>query len=229
MEENMKIQQQIDDINRKLDIVIEEVMAQKEMRQTASDLVADVSVIGNDIFKAAVTELDGAGVEIDAEAVKMLLLKVARNIDTLYEVFGLMESGVDLVHEISPMLRQMGLDGIKLLNEMEAKGYIDFMKESMSIMDNIVEHFSVEDVRSLADNIVTILETVKNITQPEMLEAINNGVVVYKSMNVENIPEYSLFKAARAMNAPEMRKGIGFMIEFLKNIAKESEKGSAKK
>lgn len=229
MEENMKIQQQIDDINRKLDIVIEEVMAQKEVRQTASDLVADVSVIGKDMFKAAVTELDGAGVEIDAEAVKMLLLKAARNIDTLYEVFGLMESGVDLVHDISPMMRQMGLDGIKLLNQMEAKGYIDFIKESVRIFDNIVEHFSVEDVQSLADNIVTILETVKNITQPEMLEAINNGVVVYKSMNVDNIPEYSLFKAARAMNAPEMKKGIGFMITFLKNIAKESEKGSVKK
>ncbi|MBN2614492.1 MAG: DUF1641 domain-containing protein [Bacteroidales bacterium] len=229
MEENIKIQQQIDDINRKLDIVLEEVMAQKEVRQTASDLVADVSVIGNDMFKAAVTELDGAGVEIDGEAVKILLLKAARNIDTLYEVFGLMESGVDLFHDVSPILRQMGLDGIKLLNEMESKGYIDFLKESMNIMDHIVEHFSVEDVRSLADNIVTILETVKNLTQPEMLEAINNGVVVYKSMNVENIPEYSLFKAARAMNAPEMRKGIGFMITFLKNIAKESEKNSSEK
>ncbi|MBN2637748.1 MAG: DUF1641 domain-containing protein [Bacteroidales bacterium] len=229
MKENMEIQQQIDDINRKLDIVLEEVMAQKQVRQTASDLVTDISVIGNDMFKAAVTELDGAGVEVDGEAVKMLLLKAVRNIDTLYEVFGMLESGMDLIHDVSPILRQIGLDGIKVLNDMESKGYIDFLKETIHIFDNIVEHFSVEDVRSLADNIVTILETVKNITQPEMLEAVNNGIVVYKSMDVENIPEYSLFKAARAMNAPEMRKGIGFMITFLKNIAKESEKNSAKK
>lgn len=227
--EDKKIQQQIDDINRKLDLVLGEVMAQKEVRQTASDLVTDLSVIGKDLFKTTVTELDGAGVEVDGEAVKMLLLKALRNIDTLYEVFDLMESGMDLVYDVSPILRQMGLDGIKLLNEMESKGYISFLKESVRIMDNIVEHFTLNDVRSLADNIVTILETVKNITQPEMLEAINNGIVVYKSLDVENIPEYSMFKAIRAMNAPELRKGIGFMITFLKNIAKESEKNSAKK
>jgi uncharacterized protein YjgD (DUF1641 family) len=158
----------------------------------------------------------------------MLLLKVARNIDTLYEVFDLMESSMDLLHDATPIARQIGLDGIKILNEMESKGYIDFLKESMNIMDNIVEHFSVNDVRSLADNIVTILETVKNLTQPDMLDAINNGLVVYKSMDVDNVPEYSLFKAAKAMNAPEMRKGLGFMITFLKNIAKESENDSGK-
>lgn len=222
MKENMEIQKQIDDINRKLDMVLEEMMAQREVRQTASDLVSDLSIIGKDMFKATVTELDGAGVEVDGEAVKMLLLKVARNIDTLYEVFDLMESSMDLIDDISPIIRQMGLDGIKLLNELESKGYIDFLKESVRIMDNIVQHFTVDDVRSLADNIVTILETVKNITQPEMLDAINNGLVVYKSMDVDNIPEYSLFKAARAMNAPEMKKGLGFMITFLQNIAKQS-------
>ncbi len=222
--DNNKIQQQIDDINRKLDLVLEEIVAQKEVRQTAEDLVSDVSLIGKDIFKTTVTELDSAGVEVDGEAVKMLLLKVIRNIDSLYELFDLMESGLDLIKDISPIIHQMGLDGIKIFNELEVKGYVGFTKELVKVLDNIVEHFSVEDVRSLADNIVTILETVKNLTQPEMLDAINNGVVVYKSLDTNDIPEYSLLKAMRAMNDLELRKGLGFMITFLKNIALESEK-----
>jgi len=120
----------------------------------------------------------------------------------------------------------MGLDGIELMHKLETKGYIDFAKESLNIFDNVVTHFSVEDVRSLADNIVTILETVKNLTQPDMLGAINNGLVIYKSLDVKDIPEYSLLKAMRSMNAPELRKGLGFMITFLKNIAIESEKNA---
>ncbi len=225
-EKNM--QEQIDAINYKLDLVLEEVQAQHEVRKNISDLSADLYNVAKDMFRSAVTELDNAGVEIDGEAVKVLLLKVVRNIDTLNELFDMLESGYDLIHDISPVLHQIGLDGIKAMNEFEKKGYVDFLKESGKIIDNVVTHFSTEDVQLLAENIVTILETVKNLTQPEMLGAINNGVVVYKSLDVNNIPEYSLFKALRAMNSPELRKGLGFMITFLKNIAKESEKKAKK-
>lgn len=218
------IQEQINEINRKLDIVLEEVLAQKETRQSIEDLTSDLTIVGNDVFKSTVTELDNAGVEIDGEAVKQLVLKLVRNVDTLNEMFEMMESVNDLAKDVSPILHQMGLDGIHMMNEYEQKGYFEFMKESMRIIDNIVEHFGVEDVKSLADNVVTILETIKTLTQPEMLKAINSGLVVYKSIDVHGVPEYSLFKAVREMNSKEMRRGIGFMITFLKNIARETDK-----
>lgn len=225
-EKNM--QEQIDAMNRKLDLVLEEIQAQREIRKNVSDLSADLYNVGKDMFSSAVTELDNAGVEIDGEAVKVLLLKIVRNVDSLNELFDMLESGYDLIRDISPILHQIGLDGIRTMNDLEKKGYVDFVKESGKIIDNIVTHFSTEDVGDLAENIVTILETVKNLTQPEMLGAINNGVVVYKSLDVSDIPEYSLFKAMRAMNSPELRKGLGFMITFLKNIATESEKKAKK-
>ncbi len=222
--DNNNMQEQINEINRKLDLVLEEVMAQRETRQSIEDLTADLTIVGKDAFSSVVTELDNAGVELDGEAVKMLMLKFVRNIDTINEMFEMLESANDFLKDVSPVLHQMGLDGIKMMNEMEQKGYIDFFREGMNIMDNIVTHFSTDDVKLLADNIVTIMETVKELTQPDMLKAINSGVVVYKSIDVEDIPEYSMFKAMREMNSKEMRRGIGFMITFLKNIAHETEK-----
>ncbi len=222
------MQEQIDAINKKLDMVLEEVLAQRETRLNITDLTADLSIIGKDLFGATVTELDNAGVEIDGEAVKVLLLKIIRNIDSLNEIFNMLESAFDFIKDITPVMHQIGLDGVKAMGELEKKGYVDFAKEALRIVENIVEHFSAADVRLLADNIVIIMETVKNLTQPEMLGAINNGVVVYKSMDVNDIPEYSLWKAMRAMNTPELRKGLGFMITFLKNIAIESNNNKVK-
>lgn len=222
--DNTNMQEQINEINRKLDIVLEEVMAQRETRQSVEDLTADLTVVGKDVFSSAVTELDNAGVELDGEAVKSLVLKLLRNVDTINEMFEMLESANDFLKDVSPILHQMGLDGIKMMNEMEQKGYIDFFREAITILDNIVTHFKAEDVKELADNAVTILETVKNLTQPEMLKAMNSGLVVYKSIDVRGVPEYSLFKAAMAMNSKEMRRGLGFMITFLKNIARETEK-----
>lgn len=221
---NENIQEQINEINRKLDLVLEEISAQRETRQSLEDLSEDINRIGKEVFKTAVTELDRAGIEVDGEAVKQLLLKVVMNVDTLSEMFELMESASDFIKDVTPILHQVGLDGIKLMYEFEQKGYFDFMSESMKIMDNIVTHFSKEDVRLLADNIVTILETVKSLTQPEMLKAINNGIVVYRSIEVDKVEDITLWKAMKEMNSKEMRKGLGFMITFLKNIAREAEK-----
>ena len=219
---NDNIQEQINEINRKLDIVLEEVMAQRATRQSIEDLTTDLSIIGKDVFKNTVVELENAGVELDGEAVKMLMLKLVRNIDTINQTFEMLESANDFVKDVTPILHQVGLDGIKLMHEFEQKGYFDFMRASMKIIDNIVTHYTEEDVKLLADNIVTIMETVKNLTQPEMLKAINNGLVVYRSIEVDDVEEVSLWKAMREMNSKEMRKSLGFLITFMKNIAAET-------
>jgi uncharacterized protein YjgD (DUF1641 family) len=221
--DNNNIQEQINDINRKLDIVLQEVMAQRATRLSLEDLTADLTIVGTDIFKSTVTELDNAGVELDSEAVKQLALKLIRNVGTLNEMFEMLESANDFVKDLSPILHQMGMDGIKMANKFEKKGYFDFFNGMQKITDNIVTHFSANDIQLLADNIVTIMETVKSLTQPDMLKAINSGLVVYKSIDVHNVPEYSLFKAMKEMNSKEMRRGLGFMITFLKNIARETE------
>lgn len=217
------IQEQINEINRKLDIVLEEVVAQRETRQSIEDLTSDLTIVGNDMFKSTVTELENAGIELDAEAVKQLLFRLLRNVGTISEMFEMLESLNDLVKDLTPVLHQMGLDGIHMMNDFEQKGYVEFFKASIKIVDNVVEHFSVDDVKMLADNAVTILETVKSLTQPEMLKAINSGLVVYKSIDVRGVPEYSMFKAIKEMNSKEMRRGLGFMITFLKNIAREAD------
>ncbi len=59
------------------------------------------------------------------------MLKLVRNVDTLNEMFEMMESVNDLVKDVTPILHQMGLDGIHMMNEFEQKGYFEFMKESM--------------------------------------------------------------------------------------------------
>lgn len=225
--ETLDVQEQINAINRKLDIVLEEITIQRQKRQEVEDLVTDFSIIGKDMFRASVDELDHAGVEVDGEALKSLFFKLLRNVGTLNDLVEMLESATDLAKDAAPIIHQLGLQGINQMNELEKKGYFDFIRELFNVADNIITHFSKEDVRLLADNIVTILETIKNLTQPEMLDAMNNAVSIYNKIETRDIKEYTLWKAFKEMRSPEMRKGIGFMITFLKNIADDSTKVTA--
>lgn len=212
------IQAQIDVINKKLDLILDELNAQKELRQSIEDLSEDVSLISKDVFKNAVIQLDKAGVEINSEALSGVGLKLIRNIDNINEFLDMMESINDFLKDAGPIVHQVGLDAIHKLHELEQKGYIDFFRELSKSLDKIVTHFSANDVKALSDNIVFILETVKNLTQPDMLKAFNNALTIYKSLDMDEVEEYGLFKAMMELRKPEMKKGIGFIITFLKRL-----------
>ncbi|MFC2087724.1 hypothetical protein ACFLSA_06155 [Bacteroidota bacterium] len=114
----------------------------------------------------------------------------------------------------------MIIDFSKKLHILDQKGYFEFFSEAGKILDNIVTNFTPEDLRQLADTVVLILNIIKNLTQPEMLNAINNALRIYGSIETENIPSYSVWRTMREINTPEMKKFMGLMILFIKNVSK---------
>ena len=215
------LQVQMDEINQKLDLVLHYVNQQRLKSERMDDLVTDISIIGKDLFETTVYELDNQGIELDVEAMKLLVFKLIKNAGNFTRVLELFESTTDFMMDAGPVMREMIIDLIKKLHEFEQKGYFNFFRELFYVMDTIIANYSEEDVKQLAENVVTILDTVKNLTQPEMLHTMNNAVNIYRSMGKEEIEEYSLFKALREMRSPEMKRSIGFIMTFLKNLSKD--------
>ncbi len=220
------IQEQINELNGKVDLILEYVNQQRLKSDSYDDLIADVSIIGKDMYDSAVTELENRSIEIDPEDIKMILLKLIRNMRNINGVMDTFESAADFIKDASPIANEMIIDLIEKLHEFDKKGYFEFISESGLIIDNIVTHFTKEDIRLLADNIVTIMETVKNLTQPEMMKSISNAVKVYGSMEMDSAPEYSVWKLIREMNKPEMKRALGFMVSFMKNLSQPDNKNN---
>jgi len=216
------LQKQIDDINVKLDAILECATAQKLRSARLDDLMEDVNIITKDAFRTTVEELEMQGVELNWDDLKFLGFKLMKNVGKFTFVMDTFESLYDLMQDLGPVANEVIIDMIRKMHEFEQKGYFEFFAEISRAMDNIITHYSGEDVKLLADNVVTIMDTLKNITQPEMLQAMNNAVNVFQKLELDDIPEYSIWKAMREMRSPEMKKGIGFMISFLKNLSNEN-------
>ena len=103
-----KIQLQIDEINRKLDLVLEEIFLQRQNREATKDLVEDLSIIGKDVFRNTVTELDKAGVELQGEALAGMGIRLIRNIDNINDFLDTLESINDFLKDASPIARRLG-------------------------------------------------------------------------------------------------------------------------
>ena len=215
------VQVQIEAMNKKLDLVIEEINLQKLRRKATDDLIKDVSLVGRDVFKASVEELDKAGVELDTEAVKSLLIKLVRNVGLLNEAVDMLESVNDFVKDASPIAHQIGLTTIHKLAEYEQKGYFEFLKGVMQIVDRLINECTVDDLKNISDNIPYLVETMKNITNPEVLGAMNNAIGTFCETDFEKTDSMSVWKVFREMNSPEMKKAMGFLITFSKALIKK--------
>jgi uncharacterized protein YjgD (DUF1641 family) len=95
----------------------------------------------------------------------------------------------------------------------------------MYIMERIVEEFSEEDVRALGDNIVTILTTVRNMTQPEILALANNAVGAITEAPADTKP-LSTLALLKEFNDPKVRIGLTRMLGMVKAIADQPQVSS---
>jgi len=217
--EQDKVQHNIDQINKKLDVIMEEIEFQKRHRREMEDLKDDLMRVGTDLYQTAVEELEEVSDQVNSGDMIFLGKKLLRNINNITQSFELLENAKGFLEDFKPISRELVFDAMKKMDEFDRKGYFHFLKELETVADKIVTSFTVEDVKALGDNIVTILNTVKELTQPEMLSALSNAVQVYKNLDIRVDEKVSYLSLAKKINTPEMRKGIDFGIRFLKSLA----------
>ena len=215
------IQAQIDQINKKLDIILEEIELQKKHRLEVEDLKDDLMRVGKDLYQTAVEELDQIHDHVSTRDILHFGKYMLRNVNTISKVVQQLESTKDFLNDAAPLIREYIVDFMAKMDEFDRRGYFEFIKESQNVVDKVVTSFSKEDVKALGDNIVTILNTIKSLTQPDMLQALNNALQVYKKLNIEVDEKVSIFSVLREMNSPEARKGLVFALRFLKSLAEQ--------
>ena len=215
------MQEQINELNRKLDIVLDEMQLQRRKREEVEDLFTDLSYISKDIFQTSVIELDRAGVEVDVECVGRLGIGLVRNIKTFNELIGMLESFMDLAKDLEPIIRQMGLDAIKKMSEFDEKGYVDFVKELGVVAEKFMTQYKAEDLRELAKNMDKITSIISNLTKPSVLDSLEKASRSFAETKFDiNLDNKSIFKLLKEANSPEVKQSISYILRLIKSLVK---------
>ncbi|MGV6846613.1 MAG: DUF1641 domain-containing protein [Lutibacter sp.] len=221
MEVKENLQSQIDALDKKLDLVLNYVKQQRQDTVVVQDLVSDLSIVGKSVYDNAVEELDKRQIVIEPSVLTDLVVSLLKNIGHFKTVMNLFEMAFDFAEEAGPIANEVIIDFTKKLQYYNEKGYFEFFKEVGPIIDNIITGFTPEDLRELANSVVSILSIVKEMTQPEVLGTMENAIKAFNSMERESVPSYSVWRVLKEMNSPEMKKALGYGITFMKNVSKD--------
>ena len=74
------IQKQINELNSKMDLLLEYVKEQKLKSEKIEDLISDFSIIGKDVYDSTVEELENRQVDLNPAELTDLGIKFLRNI-----------------------------------------------------------------------------------------------------------------------------------------------------
>lgn len=101
----------------------------------------------------------------------------------------------------------------------EERGHLGFARSSARVVDRIVTSFDEDDVEALGDNVVLMLETLRDLTQPEILQLLRQtaGSVSHLDAPVEGPPP-SAFALLKQLRDPEVRRGLARMMELLRSV-----------
>jgi dissimilatory sulfite reductase related protein len=124
----------------------------------------------------------------------------------------------ELFSEMTPILREVMATATTRLGDLDERGYFAFGKELLAVSERVIEGFSPDDVRKLGDAIVGILQTVRAVTQPKVLEiASEASAVLEKSDQAEPL---GLLGMVRATRDDDVQKGMAVLMEIMRHVGR---------
>jgi len=217
------------DLNHKIDLLTEQVAylaeqarAAEQARQSVAELVEIGVPIARDVMRIASDEMEDVQEYLELADLVRLLKKLIRLAPLMEPLLDQASGAADLLQIGGTVLRE-GMDkATSLMDDMDRKGYFSLAEGGVRMVDNIATSFTRQDVDKLADNVVLILNTVKDMTQPEIMNFVR-GTLLVAEKEVEKPVDISYPALLRQMQDPAVRRGLALTMRVLKVVGQQAE------
>jgi uncharacterized protein YjgD (DUF1641 family) len=218
--------QMLAELHQKLDALAAQVQylaeQAKQERQARNEPFDTLMPILNDALRLTGKQL----ADVQLPDLVRLLKRLARNRQNIERLLDLMEASFEFTDVLAPFGNEVFAKLIAGLSEAERRGYFVFARGGLRILDEIVTSFGEEDIKQLGDNIVLILQTIKQMTQPEVMNFLRRTIVTVEEQ--AGAPVDISYRALLAqLRDPNVRPGLALILRTLSKIG--AEQGGAHK
>jgi uncharacterized protein YjgD (DUF1641 family) len=105
----------------------------------------------------------------------------------------------------------------------DERGYLGFARSGARVVDRIVTSFDEQDVEALGDNVVLMLETLRDLTQPEILRLLRQTADSVGQL--EPVPTGappSTFALLKELRDPEVRRGLSRLLDLVRSVGTDT-------
>lgn len=220
------LETKIDLLTEQLAVLTAEAEQRRRQREAFEDLTGDLARVSEDAMAMATRELESLRQTADLADTVRLLRRLVEVAPTLERALDGIAAAGELVDDVAPL----GADVMAMLTdrlaEAEQKGYFTFAAAAFGVADRVVTNYDERDLELLGDNVVTMLDALREVTQPEMLAFLGRALDAVRAeqeaVASEPAEAPSLWSLLREVRDPEVRRGIGRALHTLRAVSAET-------
>jgi uncharacterized protein YjgD (DUF1641 family) len=227
----VELERKLDTMSGQLDLIAEELREQRLRRRQWDELRSDLSPIAAEAMELASNELEAIQDFVQPEDMLRLLRRILRNTKNIEDGMARYESLMDFLDDAGTLTNEAVVKILTTLETFEQRGYFEFANAGMGVVDEIVTAYSKEDVEALGENVVQMLDIIKNLTQPEMLAVATRMLDAVQrqqaAAELEPAEPPGLFNLAGQMRDPEVRRGLARALNTFKVVSASETESAA--
>lgn len=124
----------------------------------------------------------------------------------------------ELVEEMTPVAREAVTAMAGRMAEWEQRGWFAMGNELVSLFDKLAQAYGPQDISELSEHVVQIVDTIRNVTQPDVLEIANDATDVLH--HADQLEPVGMLKAVRATGDDDVKRGMAVALEILKHLGR---------
>lgn len=144
---NPSLDARIAALERKIDLVLDDVLEQQRRRREMEALKDDLMIVGRDLYQTAVVELDSIHDSFRTVDLLHLGKKLLRNVDVITQTIEKLESVKDFVEDAGPLARDAFRSLLQTLDDLDRQGAFTLLRDTRAA----VEHARTAPEPSLVD------------------------------------------------------------------------------
>ncbi len=226
---NAAILARLDAMSAQMSVMAEQVAEAAAAREQWAELVETLIPVSRGAMDVATRELAELEADVTIDDITRFARTTVRAVPTMEGLVGQLGSLSELGHEVNS-ISGAGLAKVtEMLQVAEDKGYFMFAREGAAIADKVVTSFDEDDVRALGENVVTILNAVKELTQPEVMALLNRTALTIQEVEDSHIEPPSAFALLKSMRDPQTRRGLARVLSMLHTVGEDTQPTSSTK
>jgi hypothetical protein len=127
----------------------------------------------------------------------------------------------ELVRDATPVMQQFMGTATDRLDALPLARYGAFAGAGIGVVDRVVKAFGPDDVEALGENVVLMLQTVREMTQPEILGLLRQTAAWAHEHPAPAEPP-SLMALAGRLRRPEVRAGLDRVLSLLEGAVQSA-------
>lgn len=197
-----------------------------ESARGLQELKDDMMVVAHPATQMLIKELQDVESSFQLEDLMKLTKQLLRSVKNITFALEQLENFIDFAKTAEPLMRTAVPQAISYLDDLEQRGVFRILGATLDIRAKLATAYTPEDIDKIGDGIVAFLGLAQKIADPQSVAFMEKLAEIPSKLDLAVSKDCGPWGLFSACSDPEVKKGLGVLMELTKAMGKLKANGN---